>query len=207
MKLFILGATGATGLKLIERALTTGHQVTVYVRNPDKLGNFKDKVNVIQGELADEQKLIAAIAGQDAVLNVLGYRKFKDKSAFISKTMAMTIKGMEQNKVSKIVYESAYGIGGKNSVVNPYLRFFLKLFGLINPFKDHFQAEKLIKQSSLNWTIARPGRLTDGEALETYRAQEGLKGFIKISRADVAHFMIDALTNDKWSKKSIDLGY
>jgi putative NADH-flavin reductase len=207
MKVLILGATGATGLKLIERALTVGHQVTAYVRNPDKLENFKNKITIIHGELTEEQKLIESIAGHDAVLSVLGYRTFKEKSMFISKTMALTIKGMEQHKVSRILYLSSSGIGGKDSMSNPLVRFLLKLFGLINPFKDHFQTEKLLKQSNLNWTITRPGRLTDGEALERYREQEELKGFIKISRADVAHFIIAALTNDKLFRKSIDLGY
>jgi putative NADH-flavin reductase len=207
MKLFILGATGATGLKLVEQALNAGHQVTVYVRNPQKLDHLKDKINIIQGELNDEHKMTNALAEHDAILSTLGYKKFNDKSRFVSKTMALVIKGMEQHRITKLVYESAYGIGGRDSVSNHFLRFMLATLGFINPFKDHFISEQLIRQSNLNWTIARPGKLTNGVLTGKYRAQEEMKGFFQISRADVAYFMLDAITNSHWSKKAIDLGY
>ena len=207
MKIFLFGATGTTGLKLTEQALSAGHQVTVYVRNPEKLGALKDKVKIIQGELTDEQKILESMSGQEAIIMALGYRTFKDSSQFLSKTAATVVKGMQQHGISKLVYLSAYGIGGKDSVTNSFLRFVLKSFGLIKPFKDHFISEKIIRQSNLDWTLARPGRLTDDKALGTYRAEVGLKGFFRISRADVANFMLDAVSNPKWSKKAVDLGY
>jgi uncharacterized protein YbjT (DUF2867 family) len=207
MKLLILGATGATGLQLIDQAVSSGHAVTVYVRNPGKLADFGKRITVVEGQLLDEYKLLQVVKGQDAVLITLGYKKLKDKSRFIRKTVDTVIIGMRRFGVQKLVYESAYGIGGKHSIANPFIRFILMAFGFIHPFIDHFETEKLIRQSSINWTIARPGNLTNGPLTGKYRAQEKMKGLPSISRADVAHFMLQSLTERKWTNKAVDLGY
>jgi uncharacterized protein YbjT (DUF2867 family) len=109
--------------------------------------------------------------------------------------------------VKKLVYQSASGIGGNHSVKNPILRAVLKTFGVANPFIDHNTTESLIKHSNVNWTIIRPGMLTYGTLKEKYRSGENLKRVFLISRADVAHCMLKALTNENWSNKSIDISY
>jgi putative NADH-flavin reductase len=207
MKILILGATGATGKKLVKQAVHAGHEVTAYVRNPDKLYNFQNKIHFIQGELHDEMKLTEAVRGQDAVLSTLGYKNLFDKSLFVSKAIRMVINAMNACEVKKIVYESASGVGGKDSVSNPVLRFFLKLFRIVNPFIDHFQVEKILKSSTLNWTIVRPGILTYGKLKGIYRSGENMKRVLYISRADVAHCMLRAMVEQEMSNKSLDLSY
>jgi uncharacterized protein YbjT (DUF2867 family) len=206
MKLLILGATGATGLQLIDQAVSSGHVVTTYVRNPGKLAHWGKRITIVEGQLLDEYKLLQVVKGQDAVLVTLGYKKLKDKSRFIRKTIDTVIIGMRRFGVQKLVYESAYGIGGKHSVTNPFIRFMLQALGIAHPFIDHFETEKLIRQSNVNWTIVRPGNLTNGPLTGKYRAQEQMKGFPSISRADVAHFMLQSLTEKKWANKAVDLG-
>lgn len=53
LKLGVLGASGRTGTEVVRQALDDGHQVTVLVRDPAKLGEFKDRVQVIQGDAMD----------------------------------------------------------------------------------------------------------------------------------------------------------
>jgi putative NADH-flavin reductase len=74
MKLIIFGATGNTGKLLVEQALTAGNQVVAYIRNPAKLNMKSERLTIIQGELADEEKIESALKGADAVLSVLGPR-------------------------------------------------------------------------------------------------------------------------------------
>jgi putative NADH-flavin reductase len=207
MKILILGATGATGYQVLNQALEAGHEICVYVRNPKKLENYFGKVEIIQGELSDEKKLGEAVKNKDAVISTLGYKKLWDKSLFISKTIEIVLKAMSQNGVNKLVYESASGIGGNHSVKNPILRTVLRIFRVANPFIDHNRTEKIIKQSNVNWTIIRPGMLTNGHLKAKYRADENLKKVFFISRADTAHCILNSLTNDNWSKKSIDISY
>ncbi len=73
MKLTFFGATGQTGMEIVKQALSSGHDVTVVARDPAKLGEFKSKVKVIQGDSTDSQVAEQAVAGADAVLSALGH--------------------------------------------------------------------------------------------------------------------------------------
>jgi uncharacterized protein YbjT (DUF2867 family) len=207
MKILVLGATGATGRKILKLAIEKQYHITAYVRKPFKLKDFEGKIEIVKGELGDTLILNEAIKGCDAVISALGYRNLWDKSLFISKAIENVIKAMVLSGVNKMVYESASGIGGQHSVSNPVLRFFLKTFGAANPFIDHNLTEKLIKESKINWTIIRPGILTHGKLRTKFRMGENLKRVTYISRADVAYCMIDALTRENLNMKSIDISY
>lgn len=72
MKLLIFGGTGRTGRALVEQALAQGHVVTVFARDPTKLGVAHDNLRVMKGDIADYGSIEAAIKAQDAVLSALG---------------------------------------------------------------------------------------------------------------------------------------
>ena len=72
MKIIIFGASGRTGLPLVTQALAAGHNVTAFVRNPNKIQISHAKLRVVQGDLDDAESIEAAIAGHDAVLSALG---------------------------------------------------------------------------------------------------------------------------------------
>jgi putative NADH-flavin reductase len=207
MKILLLGASGATGIQIIEMAINKGHEISAYVRNPKKLEKYKEKIEIIHGELSSTKKLSESVKGKDSVISALGYRNLWDKSLFVSKTIETVLNAMALYNVSKLIYESASGIGGNHSVKNPILRTVLRTFGVANPFMDHNKTEKLIKKSNVFWTIVRPGFLTNGRMRGKYRIEENSKRINCISRADVAHFIINALDDKKWSNKSINLSY
>jgi NAD(P)-dependent dehydrogenase (short-subunit alcohol dehydrogenase family) len=72
MKITVFGATGRTGLHLVDQALARGHAVTVFVRSPAKLGAMRSRVTVMQGDLQGQEQVAQAIAGAKAVVSVLG---------------------------------------------------------------------------------------------------------------------------------------
>ena len=75
------------------------------------------------------------------------------------------------------------------------------------PYADHEIQEKQTRESGLDWTIARPGRLTNGAAKHRYVATKELKKVPNsISRADVAHFMVEACEKPEWSNSAVQLG-
>lgn len=78
MRLFLLGATGNSGRRLLRFALQRGHQVTAFVRNRNKLleilgRNAPQGVHVIVGDIEKSAELAGAMAGHDAVINAAGY--------------------------------------------------------------------------------------------------------------------------------------
>ena len=77
MKLTIFAATGGIGRQILEQALDAGHDVTVVVRNPQKLpGELSGNVRVVKDDLGDPDPatLKSAVEGADAVLSGLGAR-------------------------------------------------------------------------------------------------------------------------------------
>jgi NAD(P)H-binding len=72
LRLFILGATGRTGRTLAAGVGERGHQITAFVRSPQKLGELRERVNVRQGDPRSVAELREALAGHDAVVSALG---------------------------------------------------------------------------------------------------------------------------------------
>jgi hypothetical protein len=74
MKLLVLGATGGTGLEIVRQAVDRGHHVTAFVRSPEKLKPFDDRINIRQGDLLDSTQLEQVIQVHEAVLSGFGPR-------------------------------------------------------------------------------------------------------------------------------------
>jgi putative NADH-flavin reductase len=74
MKLIVLGATGSTGLEIVRQAMEHGHSVTAFVRSPERLKSFGDRISIKQGNLLDSAELEQVIEGHDAVLSAFGPR-------------------------------------------------------------------------------------------------------------------------------------
>src|SRR5712692_8438347 len=74
MKLVVLGATGGTGQEIVRQAIEHGHSVTAFVRSPERLNPFRDRITVKQGNLLDAAELGPVIKGHDAVLSGFGPR-------------------------------------------------------------------------------------------------------------------------------------
>jgi uncharacterized protein YbjT (DUF2867 family) len=49
MRILVLGATGGTGMQIVRQTVARGHNVTAFVRSPEKLGGFSGLITVKQG--------------------------------------------------------------------------------------------------------------------------------------------------------------
>jgi len=196
MKLVILGATGGTGIQLIARSLAEGHSVTAFVRNPDALSGFEGRIQIKTGNLLNSADLATALKGNDAVLSGFGPRVPVAKSdAHLLWDFGNALeRAMESANVRRLVLISTAFLF-KDSLIPPtYL--IGKLF-FPSVVTDAADFESIIEQSSLDWTIVRPPQLTDRPLTKRYRERRGhlpLFGF-KISRADVAHYFLKAVSD------------
>ena len=197
MKLLVLGATGGIGLELIRQAIEFHHQVTALVRTPDRLKEFADLITIIQGDVLNSADIERALGGQDAVLSSFGPREPRSKAdvdLLRRFAVALTI-AMLRVKIQRLVVVSVAFLF-KDSIIPPtYL--FGRLF-FRETVIDASAMEDVFRKSALAWTIVRPPQLTDKLRTGNYRVREGhLPRFgFKISRADVADFMIKTLEND-----------
>jgi hypothetical protein len=117
---------------------------------------------------------------------------------------------MEKAGIRRFICQTTLGVGDSQDNLN----FFWKriMFGIIlrEAFADHVNQENYIKQSRLDWTIVRPAAFTDGKRTGVYRhgftaSDKALT--LKISRADVADFMLKQLADDTYLHKTPGLSY
>ncbi|MGZ3422286.1 MAG: NAD(P)-dependent oxidoreductase [Polyangiales bacterium] len=189
MRLFVLGATGGIGRALIEQSLQRGHTVTAFVRSPEKLGVIGKGVVVRKGDPRNEAELRAALAGHDAVLSALGPPGIGHTT--IHRDCARsTIAAMETTHVRRLLVVSAAVLFDDIGLL-PWL---FRRTILRNIAEDTGEMERLVRATDLDWTIARPPRLTNGR-LGRYAVEDEAmpRGGSTVSRADVAHFMLEAL--------------
>lgn len=208
MNIIVFGATGSLGRVIVDQALADGHTVTAFTRGADYPNASRDGLTVKQGDIFNPADVAGAIKGHDAVICALGAgRKGVVRATGTKHIMA----GMKQHGVSRFVCLSSLGVG--DSVGN--LNFFWKniMFGLLlrPAFADHIKQEELVRQSDLDWTIVRPAAFTDGPRTGQY--QHGFSGTqrdglsLKVSRADIADFMLGQLNTDTYLHRAASLSY
>jgi putative NADH-flavin reductase len=204
-RVLIVGATGGTGRQLVLQALERGYQVTALVRDPGKLQLEHPKLRVVRGDVLQYSSLEEAVRGQDAVLSALGHKRFFGPTRILSEGTRNLLRAMEAHGVRRLVSETALGLG--NSAARMGLYYTLLVIPLIVPFYfwDKTRQERLIASSPMDWVIVRPGALTNGPRRGTYRHGGHLGNLIwtvRISRADVADFMLNQLTDNAYLKRA-----
>lgn len=204
MQLTIFGATGGTGKELVKQALASGHKVTVYARNPAKVGLTEDYLTVVKGEMDALEKIAQAIAGADAVLSALGPTSNTPERP-LTAGMANIVAAMKRAGVSRLIVATGAGVADPND--KPQL--IGRIFGLaLRLFAKHVLADsqgmvETIRNSDLDWTLARAPRLNDKPG--TGQIKVGYAGQgpgTQLSRADFARFMLDQLRTEEWVRKA-----
>lgn len=206
MKTIVFGATGTVGIEIVKQGLTSGHEVTAFVRNPEKLSFLKhENLKIVQGDVLNAEDVERALQGQEIVLCALGDgSKGKVRAAGTGNI----IEAMNKVGVPRLICQSTLGAGDSYGSLNFVWKYIM--FGILlrRALSDHNLQEKLIQDSNLDYTIVRPSAFTNGEITRNYEIgfDNNRKGLsLKINRADIADFMLNQLTGDRFSKKTVNI--
>ncbi len=221
MRLAIFGPTGGTGRRLVERAIAEGHDVTAFARNPSKVTARHERLHIVVGDAFDPTPVREAVAGNEAVICVLGSRtpsnplhprRPGDPHGVGSAGAENIIAAMKEHGLRRFVCQTAWGVG--ESRQNPGFAgaFFMNVLVpplLRDEYADKEAQEKIVEESDLDWIIVRPMIMTNGPWTNDYRADVDLKPGRRpyISRADVADFLLKQLTDDTFVHKTPAIGY
>jgi len=199
VKLFVIGATGRTGQEIVQQALARGHQVTAFVRSPESFTLRNARLTVLKGDAMDERQLFDAMQDHDAVVSTLGPREVFKPSSMLHDSALATTRAMNRSGVKRLIVLSAaaHFPGIPNRIISFILR---------NHMRDSLAMEEIVQASGLDWTIARPPRLTQ-EQYTTYRSREGAapKMGFTLARKAVAAFMLDVIEQKKHFHKIVGI--
>jgi putative NADH-flavin reductase len=209
MKLTIFGATGRTGKPFVEQALAAGHTVTAYVRDASKLTTQHPQLDVVVGTLNETDKIVNAMVGRDAVFSTLGPVKGGSKTVMEEAAKTITA-AMKQTGVRRLITVTGAGVaqpGDTPKAFNKFMSFMLNTFAK-DVLVDSAKHVGIVRSSHLDWTIVRVPMLTDGERKGQYRiGMVGNNDGPRISRADVADFMLKVLSDTSYIGKSPVISY
>ena len=150
------------------------------------------------------------MAGQDAILSVLGHKRFFIKTNILSEGTKNIIHAMEKHNVNRFICVTSLGINDSRFKLGLYYTLFVIPVITFFYFSDKSKQEKLIRSSNLDWTIVRPGQLTNGKKRGTYKHGVNIGNYVltkMISRADVAHFILNQLNNKSYLHKTPGITY
>ena len=217
MNIAIFGASGATGTLLTQRCLAAGYNVTALLRTPEKF-LLRDQVHAIQGSPFDLTSVHKTIEGADVVLSALGANSLK-KEDVLERAVPQIVTAMQQTASQAkpmrriIVLGSAGALttsldkqpGWRRWIVqNLVYSTFLKW-----PVASQISQWNDLSRSDLDWTMVMPPMLTNGPAHGKYRVDGDAlpPDGSRISRADVADFMMQQINSPQWIKKGVYIAW
>ncbi len=203
MKLALFGATGSTGLHIIEEALKQGYVLSVYTRDAKKLAALAGKVEVVVGDLQDRDAIAKCIQGADAVISALGPNSFKvegDRPVMHGLSNIMT--AMRQLGVRRLLQVStaSYRAPQDGFALNSLAGVLFFKVMVRKAYDDIRATGALIANSDLDWTLVRIPFLKDGPA--NGKIDVGWYGRTKLgsklSRGNLAEFLVQQITDKKF---------
>jgi uncharacterized protein YbjT (DUF2867 family) len=155
MNLLVIGATGGTGRELLKQSLDRGHVVTAFARDPARLGDIEhSNLRMVSGDVLDPAAVESAVSGQDAVLVCIGAGA--QRSTIREDGTRNVIAAMDNADVKRLLCLSSLGVDDSRSNLPLFTRYIIVGVFLRHAFADHERQEALVRQSTLDWTIARP---------------------------------------------------
>jgi biliverdin reductase/flavin reductase len=211
VRILIIGASGRLGRCLIDQALAANFAVTALARSPTSLQMAHERLSVVRGDILEAASWQSILPRHDAILVCVAPKvNFRQHSDLLSQGALNLCSAMRKVTVARLLWVTSAGVDpqyvkGKNFLY----RGIIKPFFLANIYADFKLSEQILEKSSLTWSVVRPSRLTDGPLTRTYRVQaNGVpENANEISRADVAHFMLEEIVHPQYNFKKALIAY
>lgn len=204
MNVLIIGASGRTGGLTAVRAVAAGHQVTALVRHPADY-HPPAGVRVLAGPATDPAALGAAMSGQEAVIDTIGGKtpyRTTDTETLVAKAL---LGAMKHHGARRLIAVSALGVGDSKPQGTFLFRHLILPLFLRGSTRDKAQMEEAVRASGVEFVLVRPAVLTDQEAQGWARVIAPGETADKITRADVAQFLVGQLESDAYLGRAVTI--
>jgi putative NADH-flavin reductase len=205
MQITILGAAGRIGQEVVRQALKAGYQVKVLVRNPDKMGELKDKVDIVKGNLLDPLSVEEAMNGSKAVINLSGAAKEPDQVLKFQEIGKILVQKLKELRISRLINISAAVAilpGEKLEFKRRVLRFITYLFYKEMKEVQDTVMEIILKEKDIDWTLIRPAFITDKNGSKNVLINDKRLPGLTVTLQDLGKFTVDQVSSSEWIRKA-----
>lgn len=209
MKVLIIGATGRVGKLLVEYALEAGHQVVAFARDISQIKLEDPALSTVQGDVLYPALIEAAVDEVDAVMSVIGIRKFRGPITTLSTGTRHIVDVLERKGPKRFLTLTGAGILQENP---DYLIMESLSFppNLQNLSMDHLRMYQALRNADLDWTIVAPAFMHSGTRTGNYLLREDYfpqQAQNQISVEDVADFMVREVEENRFIQKRVGIAH
>jgi putative NADH-flavin reductase len=165
-------------------------------------------VRIVQGDALDPSALGTALAGQEAVIYVLGAGNVRHTTLFSDST-GVLLAEMKRHSVRRLLCVTGVGAGetkGHGGFLYDRILYPLFTKGI---YEDKNRQEDLIRQSQTDWTIVRPAAFRSQTPPGALRVVTDVAGVTlrKISHLEVAEFLVNELGQNRYVRQAVFIGH
>lgn len=188
----IIGASAGVGAHCVRIALARGHRVRTLSRRVDGLPDHP-ALQVVQGSAIDVQDLRRATQGANAVVVTLGTGMDRKPTTLYTDFGRALLQLAPELGQTPVQILTGFGAGDSAAFQGPLAKLlFLLLLRAV--YENKTALEDMVQASALNWSLVRPGLLTNGSGTEPAHVQVDYRPGMRVgavSRSAVARFLID----------------
>lgn len=203
----VVGAAGKVGRLTVAAAIGAGLDTVAVARDPDRVPDCPGPGTLrrVRADILDEQSVVAALRGVDAVITTFGAPLTLDTVRRVpdicKRGTRSVLAGMQHGGVSRLVCMTAIGVGDSRGQGRWIFRNVIQPVLLQRIFVDRERQEELVRASNVQWTIVRPAELTDGPHAPVHALERGTTHDhppTTISRASVAEFLVREVEHNQF---------
>lgn len=197
--ILVIGASQGIGLETVRALLADGHRVRAFARSASRISIVDPNLEKFAGDALSRQDVSRALVGADAVILTLGVAMslgtMLSGTTLFSRATRIVVDLMREQGPKRLICVTGLGAGDSRGHFGMlYDGVMFPLF-LKRVYDDKDVQERIVRDSGLDWTIARPGVLVSAPVTGRYRAIDDPKDwdFKTVARADVARFLADEI--------------
>lgn len=208
----VVGASRGIGLEAVRQGLAHGHRVRAMARSASNIELTDAKLEIYPGDALVAADVEAALEDIDAVIQTLGIATgpdlVLDPGRFFSESTRILLHAMREKAVPRLISVTGFGAGDSRERMGFLHAVPFRLF-LGRAYDDKTVQEQLIRDSGLDWVIARPVILTNGPKTGRYNVLVDRADWRSgmISRADVADFLVRQIDSNTYLGETPVLAY
>jgi len=205
LRLLVIGGTSGIGLETVRLALDRGHIVTAMARRPERMPISHPNLSLFKGDVTDPSAVDEAVRDLDAVIFTVGVGPTQEPVKVFSEGTNNVLEAMYRHNVGQLVMVTGIGAGDSRGHGTVVYDFFVRPVLMDTVYEDKDRSEALIRESTIDWVIVRPGFLNDQSGEAKYRVIRNMEGVTAgdIARTDVAHFMLVAVEDEEFWNETV----
>jgi putative NADH-flavin reductase len=211
MKIALFGATGGTGIEFLLQSKDYSHDITAFVRSPEKLKEQFPDLKIVKAAIDDYAVLKETVKDFDVIISLVGIAgilQARKPNALYERTAKSLIRLATENHIKRLIVVTS---GGVVEAPNEpwFFKYLLKPIFLNKMYADMKVMEDMVLKSNLDFTIVRPPFLTKGKLTKQYRTilDKWFDDDKDLSRADLAHYLLNCLSDSTISKRIVGISY